>query len=85
MDKKKIADGLLTAVKYGASIVMTMVFIESGYQGGKALVDDIECVVDVIDSKVNPTVMKKRHWYSKPEEYNTRTNQYVADKKKSKN
>ena len=36
-------------------------------------------ITKAIDAKRNPTIMKKRHWWKKPEAFNTRLNQFVAD------
>ena len=70
--------------KVVGSTVAIAAVTELGYLGGRMLIQDGEYTAKYIDSKVNPKVMKKRHWYSKAELFNTRTNTFVADKKAKK-
>ena len=83
MEKNIINTGI-KALKIVGSIIISAAIVEAGYMGGKMLGDDVECTVEAIDAKINPTIMKKRHWYSKPEKFNTRTKKFVADTKKAK-
>lgn len=70
---------------YTFSVFTTAALVEMGYHGGRMLINDVDYTVKAVDSKVNPKIMKKRHWYSKPELYNTRTKKFVNDKKTKKN
>ena len=81
MTVKNLKDVSIKAVKILASGMATASLIEMGYHGGRMLGNDIECVVKVVDNKINPKVMKKPHWYSKPKLYNTRTKKFVDAKK----
>lgn len=83
MTIKNAKDTAVKVLKVIGSCVATAAIVEVGYLGGKMLESDVEYTAKAIDKKVNPTVMKKRHWYSKPEKYNLRTRKFVADKKKA--
>lgn len=80
----KILETTATVGKVIGSLIVSAAIVEMGYHGGRMLQSDVEVTADVINSKINPTIMKKRHWYSKPEKYNTRTKKFVADKKNNK-
>ena len=82
MAKINVANSGVKVLKVIGSCIVTAAIAEIGYLGGKMLESDVECTVKAVDSKVNPKVMKKRHWYSKPELYNARTKKFVADKTK---
>ena len=81
---KNIINKAIKVLKIVGAGVVSASICELGYLGGRMLGNDIEYTAKTVNSKFNPTVMKKRHWYSKPEKFNTRTNKFVADMKTSK-
>ena len=81
---KNIPGTAIKVAKIVGSCIVTAAIAEVGFLGGRMLQDDIETTVKVVDSKVNPTVMKRRKWYKKPEKFNTRTQKFVADMKRTK-
>ena len=82
MTVKKVKSTAEKVLNVIGSVVATAAIVEVGYLGGKMLESDIEYTAKTINNKVNPTVMKKRHFWSKPEKFNLRTKKFVADKKK---
>ena len=80
----KFGEISVKALKVIGSCIITAAITEVGFLGGKMLAGDIECTAKAVDAKVNPVVMKKRHWYSKPEKYNLRKKKFVADIKAAK-
>ena len=79
---KKILNGVVTAVKHIAAAAVTISVVNAGAQGASMLGNDLEYAAKKLDAKINPTVMKSRHWWKRPELYNTRTKKFVADMKK---
>ena len=73
MDTKKIVKGAVKGLKIAAAAIVTGALVESGYQGGKMLCDDIELTVRAINDKINPTVTYKQGLFGKPKTVNLRT------------
>ena len=86
MTSKAIITTATKVLKIAGSIIITAALVESGFQGGKALGDDIECTVDLIDSKINPTATIKGGLFGKDKTVNLRTGKCsdgtVLDQKK---
>ena len=83
MANKVVGTGV-KVLKIVGSCIVTAAIAEIGFLGGKMLESDVETTVKVVDSKVNPIVMKKPKWYKKPQPYNNRTKKFVADKNTAK-
>ena len=82
MEKKKILKITKNSAKYALSLVTTASLIEVGYLGASMFANDIEATVKLVDQKINPIEYRRRHWWNKPEAFNVRKNQFVADLKK---
>jgi hypothetical protein len=80
----KAVDITVKVLKCVGAGIVTGAIIEGGYLGARMLQNDIEYVADTVDSKINPTIMKRRNIFSKPEKFNTRTKKWVEDKKSKK-
>ena len=80
MNKKSIANTAVNVLRNVGAAIITMAFVEVGYQGGKMLIDDGECTWEIINGKINPKATAKRSLFSKPEEVNLRTGKWVSDK-----
>ena len=83
--KNKILDGVTTVVTVVLTVVTVAAIGEVGYLGGAMLTNDVECTVKEVKSKINPIEMRRPHWYSKKQPFNTRTNKFVEPKKNKKN
>lgn len=84
MTTKNVADTAIKVAKVIGSCIATAAIVEVGYLGGKMLENDVEYTAKTINNKINPTIMRKKHWFSKPQPYNPRKKQFVADMKASK-
>ena len=82
MTKNKIINAVKNTAKIAVAAVTLGTIAEAGYHGARMLESDIECTVKYVDSKVNPTIMKKPGLFKKPQKYNTRTKKFVDAKKK---
>ena len=82
MEKKKILKITKNSAKYALSLVTTASLVEVGYLGATLFANDIETTVKVVNQKLNPIEYRRRHWWNKPEAFNVRKNQFVADLKK---
>lgn len=82
----KFMEAASKVLKVVGACIVTAAVTEVGYLGGRMLGNDIEYTADAINDKINPIEMRKPHWWSKPQPFNVRKNQFVADlEKKSKN
>jgi hypothetical protein len=80
----KIIEAGVTAAKWVGAGLATIAISEGGFACGSILANDVELTVKSINKKLNPTIMKRKHWYTKPEEFNTRKGKFVSDMKKEK-
>ena len=78
---KKVVDVAKKVVKITVGGATCVAAAQAIYLGAQMTFNDVEMIGKIIDSKRNPIIMKKRHWYSKPEAFNTRKNQFVSDMK----
>ena len=85
MDTNKITEVATKIGKYIGGICISICVGEIGALGAKMAADDCEYLAKTAKRKYDKIENRKRHWWSKEEEYSARTNEFISDRKKKKN